>query len=230
MTFEEAHKIALTSFDINYADYEENFYYGGREWLEWPEKAQNNIENPNIIGSMVNWESHTRRPYYRMRGRSVTREQAAEIMRYTDWKNHHETSLINFNDWRREDGFIGGDGNMSKWPTSMELLLDMFIIASEFDYLDFFIAITNIDEINFSYEIDWKTHEIIRDYSLYGGIDGWYDRINLGIQVKDGRFDIYDDKKTIKKLYNQYKEMYEVKGLFEYDHKNNPYDVWRDDR
>jgi len=229
LTFEEAHKIALTSFDVNYVDYEENFYYGGREWLEWPERAQNNIENPNVIGSMVNWESRTRRPYYRMRGKSVTREQAAEIIPYATLFNT-ESQILNFFGWCREDGFIGGDGMMQKWPTSMELLMDMFIIASEFDYLDFFIAITSMDEINFNSVFDIKTREFIRDYDYYGGIDGWYDWVDLGIRVKDGCFDVYDNKKQIIKMYNEYKDKYEIKGLYEYDHKNNPYDVWRNDR
>jgi len=228
MTFKEALEIARTHHDVGYDDYYECFYYGGRCWLEWPEKAQNNIENPNVIGSMVNWDSCARRPYYRMRGKSVTREQAAEIIPYATLFNT-ESPIMNFFGWCREDGFIGGDGMMQKWPTSFEILWDMFIIASEFDYLDFFIAITSMNEINFNSVFDIKTREFIRDYDYYGGIDGWYDWVELGIRVKDGRFDIYDNKKQIIKLYNEYKEKYEIKGLYEYDHKNNPYDVWRDD-
>lgn len=229
MTFEEALEIARTHHDICYDDYYECFYYGGRCWLEWPEKTQNNIENPNVIGSMVNWDSCARRPYYRMRGKPVTKEQAAEIKRQSDFRSE-ESNLMNFFDWCREDGFIGGDGMTQKWPTSFEFLWDMFIIASEFDYLDLFIAITDMNEINFRYNYDIydeKEGDYVRDYDYYGGIDGWYDWISLGILVKDGHFEVYDNKEQIKKLYNEYRDKYEIKGVREGD-PDNPYDVWRD--
>ena len=110
--------------------------------------SQDEIENVSGI----------RRPYYRMRGRSVTKEQAFDIIRrtdeyfncYTDIGEHRDyISNWNFSNWLIDknhfpegygwihvDGTVGSDGITMKYPTEEEFVIEWFEKLRAFPYLD----------------------------------------------------------------------------------------------
>lgn len=111
---------------------------------------------------------NVRRPYYRMRGRSVTQEQALEIIGKTDDffnsatreelqncvpSTHFRNVLINDNyvpknfGWCHRDGTLGINSVMSKYPTLAEILEEWGRYVLEFPYLNLIICVTHWDEI-----------------------------------------------------------------------------------
>lgn len=110
---------------------------------------------------------NVRRPYYRMRGRSVTQEQALEIIGKTDDffnsaehglqstcvpSTHFRNVLINDNyvpknfGWCHRDGTIGINSVMSKYPNLDEILTEWGCYILEFPYLDLVVCVTHWDE------------------------------------------------------------------------------------
>lgn len=110
---------------------------------------------------------NVRRPYYRMRGRSVTQEQALEIIGKTDDffnsaehglqstcvpSTHFRNVLINDNyvpknfGWCHRDGTIGINSVMSKYPNLDEILTEWGRYILEFPYLDLVVCVTHWDE------------------------------------------------------------------------------------
>ena len=111
---------------------------------------------------------YERRPYFRMRGRPVTEEQAFDILCRTNmplsysqtgkypWKNLVYSSGILDNDWFdifphgwvRPDGTVGMNGVSGiKYPEENDIMTDIIDLELAFPYLDLVIAITDWDEV-----------------------------------------------------------------------------------
>jgi hypothetical protein len=245
MTFCEAYKIVCEN-EYKAMDFcDSEYYYGGNIWEGWCEKSRMNVENPNIIGNVFYWKSELNDPYYRMRGKPVTEEQAKEIILrthfginiYQDRTNESHISTISFNNWWIDfafnlfgwchpDGTIGINGMMMSQPNSVELLEEMYQFACEFPFLDFVALIYKIPEQNFVACLD-KYNNWYRNYDDYGGINGWKDkrRVALGIHLKNGHFDFLPPDKAMK-LYREYAKAYEPKGIDENNPQTNPYDIY----
>lgn len=112
-----------------------------------------------------------RRPYYRMRGKPITEEQAFDIIRRTEVGDHwgifcgldeHEEYVgsLNFNNWVlprnhypkgygwvHTDGTIGGNAITQKYPTVIEFVQEWLVNLMAFPYLDLVIAVTGWDEV-----------------------------------------------------------------------------------
>ena len=170
--------------------------------------------------------SHVRRPYYRMRGKKVTRQQAFDIIRRTDnffrnsnkVTNHPEyVGNINFDNWLIEknhypsgygwihaDGTVGANAITQKYPETEEFVVEWLLKLMAFPYLDLIIAITCWDEV--PWEVMEDENERKRFYSpAYD--EKFYDAVRLGIYVHNQKIEILDRKSTLKK-YKEYEKQY----------------------
>ena len=168
------------------------------------------LKNTNLV---IDWEvsgyvTKTRRPYFRLRGKRVTEDQAFEIIRRTDRFFEEEIKQIEalqilhfpnwwFNKdhfpthygWCHPNGVIGYNGITDKYPTLIELLCDIAELAFFFPYLDFVVAITGDDE---SYPQGYK----------------WTESIEIGIWVHENTIEFMSPART-RKIYKQYEAKYE---------------------
>ena len=110
-----------------------------------------------------------RRPYYRMRGKKVTHEQAFDIIRKTDnffscymddiSYNKDYVGSCNFDNWLIQrnhyprgygwihvDGTVGCNAITQKYPTVMECVCEWLNNLMAFPYLDLVITFTCLDE------------------------------------------------------------------------------------
>lgn len=187
-----------------------------------------------IVPDDIEYNNIARRPYYRMRGKSVTEEQAFDIICKTDkffsWideiKDHedyiggyHFTNwLINKNHfpagygWVHIDGTIGANGITDKYPEITEFVDEWFRILKCFPYLDLVIAITDWDEnpygtMALDYDCNFR-RDHFWEYESYD--KNFYDAVVLGIYIHDKTIEILEPTATVKK-YKKYVSLYEKK-------------------
>ena len=170
----------------------------------------------------IEFDGNVRRPYYRMRGKSVTEEQALDIIRRTD--NFFTGSVIsrhkdwvgcyNFDNWLIErnhyprgygwihvDGTVGSNAITQKYPELEEFVVEWMEKLMAFPYLDLIIAVTDRNEClldEFPYPDDDKW-EYLKDE--------FYDAIMCGIYVHDNCVELLNKKNTIAK-YKEYDALY----------------------
>lgn len=111
---------------------------------------------------------NTRRPYYRMRGKRLTENQAFEIIRRTDnffrmldsvWEHEDFIGCINFDNWIiprnrfsggygwiHRDGTMGVDAITKKYPSVDEIVREWFQKLKAFPELELVIALTAWNE------------------------------------------------------------------------------------
>lgn len=126
-----------------------------------------------------NWNTNTRRPYYRLRGKRVSEEQAFEVIRRCDtfftwelgmfdnyFRCHGEAiDSINFNmwwfdsshypdkfGWVHPNGIVGINAITQKYPNVYELVDEWVELAREFCFLDLVVVITDWDERCLEYQ------------------------------------------------------------------------------
>lgn len=170
----------------------------------------------------IDFDGNVRRPYYRMRGKPVTEEQALDIIRRTD--NFFNGSVIsrhedwvgcyNFDNWLIErnhyprgygwihtDGTVGSNAITQKYPEIEEFAVEWVEKLMAFPYLDLIIAITDKNEClldEFPYPNDYKWEYLT---------DEFYDAIMCGIYVHDNCVELLNKKNTIEK-YKEYDALY----------------------
>lgn len=185
-----------------------------------------NIEELNKIEIIVSdeiWSNPVaKRPYYRMRGKSVSKEQAFDIISRTDYKledideigdNPDYVSSINFDNeliehnygWVHVDGKIGCNYHTNKYPTIYEFVNEWFCNIKAFPYLDLVIAITYWNEVNDKW---WETHNV--DINTYDRVEydkDFYDNIEMGIYVHSNKIEILG-REDIIQLFSEYDDLY----------------------
>lgn len=170
-------------------------------------------------------ELYARRPYYRMRGKTVLKEQAFDIIRRTDnflfgidkIRRHEEfvgnmnfdNWLINKNHYPKGYGWVHADGTVGvntitqTYPKILEFVYEWFWYLWAFPYLDLIVALTNWNEMNPRHymeddEVDYEVKEYDKDF---------YDAIDMGIYVHDNKIQILDKADAVKK-YREYDSLY----------------------
>lgn len=158
---------------------------------------------------------NVRRPYFRLRGKPVTREQAYEILRRVDRFFNNIDSVYSHDDfieclnfrsnvlpnrsysdrwgWCHPDGFIGINDITFKYPEDNEFIAEWVKYLAEFSFLDIMIAITNWDEI--PPEVWDKMSEDLFYTNDNWDADDTYDglflkSIYLGIYVHDNKVEL----------------------------------------
>lgn len=181
----------------------------------------------------------TRRPYYQLRGKRVSEQQAFDIICRTDRIfSHYSFNLENsisslnfFNNWfsygglsRRgwvhPNGIIGTNSITTKYPTVDEFAHEWAKHLYNFPFLDLIIGVTWWDEMSTKrYEMQFTSNQDEFDYFEY---DDFFDNLVAGIWVHDGRIEIINEEQTIE-VYRQYEKLYE-----EEDHRIYCYEYYED--
>lgn len=186
-------------------------------WLIPEEVYEKHSEIEIVIAGdeSVNLVRNVRRPYYRMRGVPVTREQAFDIIRRTDrffdyvsavcnhkdyigcmnfdnWliqKNHYPTGY----GWIHADGTIGTNATTQKYPTVREFIEEWYKLLYAFPYLDLIIAVTWWNEG------PWGDETVSEEE--------FCKEVAVGIYVHDRKLEILNPSDTIAK-YTEYNKCY----------------------
>lgn len=162
------------------------------------------------------WCPCVRRPYYQMRGKRITEQQAFDIISKTDRLFSRELELedsicsINFyvdwfshglcgNGWVHPNGIIGINDMMGKYPTVSEFAKEWATYLYHFPYLDLMIGVTWWDEHPFQ----------IKQYEAmpFQKCDNFHSNIEAGIWVHDNRIEIVDQDYA-EELYKKYEAEY----------------------
>lgn len=175
--------------------------------------------------------SIARRPYFRMRGVPVTKEQAFDIIRRTDnifygipeiFYHPDFVGDINFNNWLIEqnhfpqgygwihvDGTVGSNGITQKYPTTNEFVMEWLDKLIAFPYLDLIIAVTEWDEVPPDIWDDYGDDDEFgrKDFESKKYDRDFYEAVNGGIYVHDHTIQIMDSTDTVLK-YKEYDALY----------------------
>ena len=186
-----------------------------------------------IIDEGMEKESFTRRPYYRMRGKSVSREQAKELVRRTDRYSFELKDLVrdhpdylgslNFDNWLIDDchypkgygwvhadGTIGADAITQRYPEFHELITEWLVNLMEFPYLDLMIAVTRFNEILLDEDGEEiaETDHVRADKAFYSGIQA-------GICISGKRVEFLNGDHAAER-YREYASRYENSNREQY--------------
>lgn len=209
----------------------EPFYSNLPEYLDWDIWEYVNGDDPIRFfaedGMSPDDSITTRYPYYRMRGKPVTPEQAFEIYRRTAGCFSRELCLegsIKF--YLFPDGWIcpGGevlqnDHFQYKWATLREAAYDFIPLAYHFPFLEMITAVTYWNEVP---PEDLREEDHSLKYFKYGKKDrrffkeepydrsNFYDNIGMGIWLHDKRVEFIAPDRTAK-LYREYDIFYKDK-------------------
>ena len=186
-----------------------------------------------IAPENIAYDSSVRRPYYRMRGKPVTKEQAFDIIRKTDrffcdisaisehkdfvGSGHLDNWLIYRNHypygygWVHTDGTIGLNNITYKYPELHEFIREGLHKLMCFPYLDLMIAITRWNEIPDEAYRNFNTafyRNRLYEYEDYD--EKFYEAVVLGICIRDKTIEILKPADAVEK-YKEYASLYEKK-------------------
>ena len=186
-------------------------------WLIPKEVYEKHSEIEIVIAGdeSVNLVRNVRRPYYRMRGVPVTREQAFDIIRRTDRFFDYVSAVCNHKDyigcmnfdnwliqenhyptgygWIHADGTIGANAITQKYPTVREFIEEWYKLLYAFPYLDLIIAVTWWNEG------PWGDETVSEEE--------FCKEVAVGIYVHDRKLEILNPSDTIAK-YKEYNKHY----------------------
>ncbi len=169
-----------------------------------------------------------KRPYYRLRGKRVTEEQAFEIILRTDedspWRQklmrkecfwvmnfknrwtHKELFYYCPHGWVNPNGIVGVNDNIIYQNAELvDLIDDCLTLISNFPYLDFVVAITSWDDrppYILALEDRYNHH--------YDEYPDFLDNIDIGLWVHDGTIEVMSPERTAI-VYSEYDKKYSEK-------------------
>lgn len=184
------------------------------------------------------WKSLRSYPYYQMRGKLLTEEQAIDVISRTDgyfrapFKSDNYIGTVNFHNdwfdntfihgWVHPGGIIGLNDNTSKYPDLDELLTEWLRYARAFPYLDLVVGITAWEsmpdkkrEILYPGWIDtpplFRVSKMKYDEMKYMDCDEgeFLDNLEIGVWVHDKKLEIMSPARTAE-VYTEYSKKYTV--------------------
>ena len=171
-----------------------------------------------------------RRPYFRLRGKPVTKQQAFDIIRRTDallsyiqviCESDKFISAINFNNnilekgefsnrygWVHTDGLIGINNTPTeKYPELYDFVIEWVRYLVEFPYLDIIIAFTCWNEVPPEL-LEKSKYDLIETWEYdYAYDEKFLKAIEFGIHIYDNKVEILSSKDTCAK-YQEYDALY----------------------
>lgn len=177
------------------------------------------------------WSPSGRRPYYQMRGKRITEEQALEVISTTDnlfslyldldnticgmnfGNSWFVESGLSHHGWVHPNGIVGTNDYMNKYPLVSEFAEELAAYLYRFPFLDMVIGITRWNEMSDErWEIFFeamKKSEEDKFFDRFGFLeyDDFCENIEAGIWVHDKKIEIVDEKSAVK-LYKQYEAEY----------------------
>ena len=216
-------------YDLASAGNSENIQYITGADFEYLNKTELVIDE-----EVSNYKAWVKYPYYQLRGKRVTEEQALDIIRRTDgiFQSYRiETAdaidLTHFyNDWFDSEwchgwchpsGIIGLNANTSRWPELDELIGTMIKLKYAFPYLDFAAGITG--DASYPWCIYDRRDQIIRTIhdhekrimELYRldceEYPDFADNIKIGIWLHDEAIEFMGPQRA-GEVYMEYEEKY----------------------
>lgn len=178
------------------------------------------------------WSPLGRRPYYQMRGKRISEQQAFDIICKTDGffslsplELEGSIQYINFpigwfnnlgHGWVHPNGIIGRNGVTDKYTNIYEFAKEWARYLYNFPFLDLIIGFLWLDE---AYDKDSKPYsfDYDRNRDFYNKKECFYDNIKFGIWVHDRRIEIINAERTVE-VYKQYEKLYEEKYPRVYSH------------
>ena len=181
------------------------------------------VIDPEVSGIDFN----TRRPYFRMRGRPVTEEQAFDIIRRTDNFFRDDMDKYRLDDlvgdrcvldnvlyspnfyphprgWVRPDGVIGTNNITGKYPYEVEFVGSVLPLMLAFPYLDLMIGVTDWNE-GPAYAWDaWCEDDEVFSREDYPDFEK---NIVYGIWLHDGALELMAPARAREK-YAEYRRLY----------------------
>lgn len=186
--------------------------------------------------SFVDMEKH---PYFRMRGKRVTKEQAFDIisresvdkrnhfikraeniieeshaLQFTEIKLHHTSRFDWIRSWIDPDGAVGETNYCAwKYPDGLRLMEEHMLNAKRYPFLKY-VIVYNIHDARMRedlYDVDGIFHDI-DDTVFWGGFE-------YALWVHDGGVERVDRDKA-KELYEEYQSEYPCEEMFMRDDWN----------
>ncbi|MBP0964306.1 MAG: hypothetical protein J5999_03320 [Oscillospiraceae bacterium] len=167
------------------------------------------------------YDTNTRRPYYQLRGKRVSEEQALEFIRRTDmafcdpmrpeeeWSFYqismYSDLFTNFfsNGPVHPNGVVGMNGVMSKYPNIYELFAEFVSMAAEFPFLELIIGITWWDETP-----PEEFEKIFTSgYEAPASFPNFTKNLDIGVWVHDSKVEFLSPENAAKK-YKEYDKLY----------------------
>ena len=214
----------------------QKIFFQDMEYTEWSlvtaDRYKELLKYEIIVDEGVKeYDTYVRRPYYRMRGKKVTEEQAFDIIRrvdnffqfYTDAIQEHIDYIgsLNFDNWIFDkhhypyqygwvhvDGTIGCNAITQKHPNIDEFISEWFAKMMAFPYLDLVIAITDWNELP---PYAWETFLDSNYPYEKENFPDFLEYIDCGIWVHDKVLEIMEPRRTVKK-YAEYVKLYDDKN------------------
>ena len=170
-----------------------------------------------------------RRPYFRVRGKPVTEEQAFDIIRRTDYFFCNDMFQYNLEDlvgdrfildniwfspnvyphprgWVRPDGIVGMNDVTGKHPMEEEFLASILPLKEAFTYLDLMIAVTDWNECP-KYVWDIEDRDVFYCALSREDYPDFPDHIVYGIWVHDDKVELMAPARAREK-YLEYNRLY----------------------
>lgn len=209
-----------------------SMYWAGMEeyYLTEEELAKLRGIELRLDPGVEDYDTDVRRPYYQMRGRRVTPEQAREIIRRTDnfldFLNHPDCSSglresgfigsTNFDQWwfmrnhlpthygwSHPDGTIGENAITQRYPNFGEYLCELLSWKLAFPYLDLMIAVSG-----------WNENPSYRRDAMDAHWHKWY--TPHGLSDKDKRLERVERDRVVYMTFSDFCENLEI-GICTHD-------------
>lgn len=187
------------------------------------------------------YDGWQRRPYYQMRGRRVTKEQAFDIIvheskevsfKYREVKNNNPAMMNTYvrlhklrcYSWIQSfidpEGGVGLNGFTYKYPEKYEFIEEHMLLASRYPYLEYVVIYTYYNEMSgeeydvfFDFDCSWPILFTTRYEAVEKGFE-------YAIWVHDGGVEVVDKEKAFH-LRNQYQAEYPCEEMFNRDDWNH---------
>ena len=136
----------MTAYEYLFKTKNEYFYnYEELEYVEWNYNYLKFLSELNVVidEKFENKEyCCARRPYYRIKGKTITEEQAKQIL-----EEKYNKFAVNFgNEWVKSNGEIRVEGMMGRNPTIHQIISEWSSFLYKFPYIDLVVGITYWDE------------------------------------------------------------------------------------
>ncbi len=229
----DSHKYDLLNSFFDEDHYKDNSgnecYTVSREYMEKLKSIEVTFDEKT-----EEYDTNTRRPYYQLRGKRISEEQALEFIRLTDsaffdprcpeegqcfYRISMQSDLFtNFfsNGLVHPNGVVGMNGIMSKYPNIYELFVEFVSMSARFPFLDFIIGITWWDETP-PEEFD---KIFTPGYEAPASFPNFTKNLDIGVWVHDSKVEFLSPDNAAKK-YKEYEKLYgEAYGKIYCDKRN----------
>ncbi|MCM1330152.1 MAG: hypothetical protein NC253_12010 [Ruminococcus sp.] len=206
------------------------FKFNENEYIYWDMYQYICCDNPVKIFAEddfpPDWYPAVRKPYYQLRGKPVTPQQAVEIIAKTDYLFSNvleinkdldigifEMNYFCTDGFSRPFGWVHPGGEVGqnylfgiKWPEIREMAEALTPLVHTFPFLEFIAGISWWNEMSPArYDLMYanKSDKFYKD-------DDFTDNIEMGIWVHGGIIEFVNAKKAVK-LYRKYDELYNGK-------------------